>query len=309
MRSCPACGEQATGVAEEVEAAVLAERWEAEFPGAGAAIVDYVSAARLSPVVVMRECGGCGLQFAHEPFEVPPDWYRRFERYGWRWEYDECLQSLGEGAQRVLEVGCGEGVFLDAARARGHEVRGVDFNEAATAVARAKGLDVRVADVADAGGGAGARYDAIALFHVLEHVSQPLELVRSLRSVARDGGALHLSCPGPRRFTTALEPDKRAGLRDMWDYPPFHQTRWRPSAMRALLRRAGWRVEECREEPFDLRGVAVFLEDRRARSTGHMLASMPWSVRSARIAQRMVRLTPRMPRLRGMSLYCRAEAV
>jgi SAM-dependent methyltransferase len=306
---CLACGDEATAVAEEVESATLAERWDAESPGAGAAVVEYVSAARLPPVVVMRECASCGLQFAQQPFEAPADWYRRFERYGWRWEYDECLEVLGARRQRVLEVGCGEGVFLEAARARGHEVTGIDFNAAAAAAARGKGLDVRLTDLADAARMVGPRYDAIVLFHVLEHVSEPLHLMRTLHALASDGGVLHLSCPGPRRFTTALEPDKRAGLRDMWDYPPFHQTRWRASAIRALLGRAGWRLEECREEPFDLRGVAVFLEDRRERAAGRRLASVPWPVRSARVAQRMVRLAPRTRRLRGMSLYCRAEAV
>ena len=61
----------------------------------------------------MNQCSECRLEFAAPPFAVPEEWYARFEKYGPRWEYGECVKDLSPGGL-VLDVGCGEGYFLRA---------------------------------------------------------------------------------------------------------------------------------------------------------------------------------------------------
>lgn len=53
--------------------------------------------------------------------------------------YDETIRRVGIGpGQRVLEVGCGSGVFLRAAADAGAQVTGLDASEALIALARAR---------------------------------------------------------------------------------------------------------------------------------------------------------------------------
>ncbi len=48
--------------------------------------------------------------------------------------------------ERILDLGCGDGVLTERIRAAGAEVLGVDASEAMVAAARARGLEVRLAD-------------------------------------------------------------------------------------------------------------------------------------------------------------------
>jgi len=64
--------------------------------------------------------------------------------------YEEAIHRAGiRAGQRVLEVGCGSGVFLRAAADRGAEVTGVDASEALIELARERvpEADLRVADM------------------------------------------------------------------------------------------------------------------------------------------------------------------
>jgi hypothetical protein len=61
------------------------------------------------------------------------DWYYPKKT----WYFKKACGSLPKGA-KVLEIGCGEGNFLEFARDNDHEVEGIDFNSSAIARAKAK---------------------------------------------------------------------------------------------------------------------------------------------------------------------------
>ena len=103
------------------------------------------------------------------------------ERWGRRWgsraeawaateeqqlpTYEAAIERLAIGAgHRVLEVGCGSGVFLRAAADRGAEVSGVDSSERLVALARERvpEADVRVGDLQEDGGPAAQHQRAVA---------------------------------------------------------------------------------------------------------------------------------------------------
>jgi hypothetical protein len=87
-------------------------------------------------------------------------------------------------------------------------------------------------------------------------------------------------------------------LRDVWDYPPFHQSRWTPTAIAKAFARSGWEFIRVSEEPFALRGQGIAYADRR-----YGLASRPRLVRQALILWTTLCLIPASFRYRGMSLY------
>jgi SAM-dependent methyltransferase len=231
--------------------------------------------------------------------------YPSDQSYPVRWEFLRCLDDLGAVPLDVLELGCGTGEFLELAARRGHRAVGIDFSETAVASARSKGLTAYEGGLDDLPRlvGAGARFDAIVLFQVIEHVAEPDALLTALERVLRPGGQLFLSCPGPRRFTRLID-EQQTGASDFWDHPPHHVLRWTLPALRAWFARRGWRVLSAEEEPLSLIAAGSHVGVARAihrRCVRHPLR------RRAAIARAWldVLFAPAAQRA-GMSLYVSA---
>ncbi len=78
----------------------------------------------------------------------------------------------------MLEVGCGHGLLLDEARARGWSVEGLELAAASREHARSLGLDVRDQTLEEA---RPATYGAVVLADVLEHLDDPVGALRADR--------------------------------------------------------------------------------------------------------------------------------
>lgn len=96
---------------------------------------------------------------------------------------------------RLLEVGCGAGGFLDAMRWRGWECHGLEMDREASRFCReVLGLAVEEGRLEDARFPTSS-FDAIVLFHVFEHLSDPHGCLRLLRRWLKPGGILVLTVP------------------------------------------------------------------------------------------------------------------
>ena len=84
----------------------------------------------------------------------------------------------------MLDIGCGEGHFLELAAARGHRAVGIDFSNTAVAKAQARGLRAYCGGFDELAGHVGdaMRFDAVALFQVIEHLPDPAELLSAVAS-------------------------------------------------------------------------------------------------------------------------------
>jgi 2-polyprenyl-3-methyl-5-hydroxy-6-metoxy-1,4-benzoquinol methylase len=98
-----------------------------------------------------------------------------------------------EPGMRLLDVGCGNGQFLDFARNCGWGVTGVDLDEKAVATCRARGLDVRTGTIEAIG--ADEQFDGITMGHVIEHVYDPHALLRACYQRLKPGGWIWVDTP------------------------------------------------------------------------------------------------------------------
>lgn len=106
--------------------------------------------------------------------------------------YEAALDRLAVGAgHRVLEVGCGSGVFLRAAADRGAAVTGVDSSERLVEFARRRApeADVRVADLQALPFGDDG-FDVVAGFNAFFFASDMVAALREAGRVARPGGSV-----------------------------------------------------------------------------------------------------------------------
>lgn len=83
------------------------------------------------------------------------------------YSYDFVTEALPEGAVRVLEIGCGEGLLAERLQADGFEVLALDSNPDCVAAARARGVEARRSRWPDSSFG---RFDAVLFTRSLHHV-------------------------------------------------------------------------------------------------------------------------------------------
>ena len=206
------------------------------------------------------ECHACGLQF-WEPREMPDaQWYEQM--YGGR---DKKPLSLEPGhkyfladarARRggeLLDIGCGTGNFLVAARAAGYEVTGIELDRDAARFAREhlhlqKVFPVTISEFAEQH--AEERFDVVTFFEVLDHQAAPVEFLQRVKACVRRGGMIALSVPNRERWLTGP---------DVLDYPPNHFLRWNAASLGKFLGAQGFDVLSTREQPAGLAHTAQMI--------------------------------------------------
>jgi 2-polyprenyl-3-methyl-5-hydroxy-6-metoxy-1,4-benzoquinol methylase len=105
----------------------------------------------------------------------------------------EVLDLPASETGTLLDVGCGNGDLLARMRGFGWKVCGVDPDPAAVSHARSRGLEVFRGTICDVPGDG---YDVISLNHVVEHVLDPVDLLRQCRDRLRPGtGRLVIATP------------------------------------------------------------------------------------------------------------------
>jgi SAM-dependent methyltransferase len=87
----------------------------------------------------------------------------------------------------ILDVGCGDGTFLEVARHKGWKVAGTEINVALPTSAKLH--------VWSSLGEINALFDCITCWHVLEHLRDPLASVRQMHSLLDRGGTLIIAVP------------------------------------------------------------------------------------------------------------------
>ena len=135
---------------------------------------------------------------------------------------------------RVLDVGAGTGLLVDALLRAGFRASGVEPSMASSAAARANGLPVRTAALEAA---EERDLDAVTMWQVLEHLDEPLDALLQVRSMLRPGGMLLLGVPNIQSLQARIAGDEWFHL-DV----PRHRTHFSPAGVDALLQRAGYRT-------------------------------------------------------------------
>lgn len=116
------------------------------------------------------------------------------------------LRWLGD-ARSVLDLGCGEGRLLDVLRDVGVAGHGVDASGGAVERCRARGLDVEGADLLPWLRASEARFDGVALVHVIEHFGgeDAAQLIEAVAGALEHDGTLLIVTPNFRNQIVAEE--------------------------------------------------------------------------------------------------------
>lgn len=102
--------------------------------------------------------------------------------------------------QRVLDVGCGGGILADAMARKGAEVVGIDLASKALRIAELHALEVQTPNITyreisaeDLAVEAAGTFDVVTCMEMLEHVPNPLSVVRACTTLVKPGGHVFFS--------------------------------------------------------------------------------------------------------------------
>jgi len=195
------------------------------------------------------ECPCCGLgRTVPVPADLTP--YYGASYYGGRHGLTAqlCLRRrlrivdriVGQGAEPsaeagrwLLDYGCGDGSFLAEARARGWNGRGIERHGRESA---RDGLSV-VSSLAELD--EGLRFDCATLWHVLEHLEDPVGALADLRRWIRPGGVVLAAVPNFGSWQA-----RATGASWLHLDIPRHLSHFTPNALAKTFEAAGFRVSE-----------------------------------------------------------------
>jgi SAM-dependent methyltransferase len=172
----------------------------------------------------------------------------------------------------LLDVGCGDGAFLAEARDCGWQVVGLEPDHRAAAVARQRGLEVRVGGLECLQAQTGA-FDVITLSHVIEHLPRPVQALRDCRRLLKPGGQLWLETPNVDSLGHQVFGENWRGLE-----APRHFVLFSPRALERALAAAGFGPPRSMPAPSPRRWI---FERSLAISQGRLpddVLPLPWSV-------------------------------
>lgn len=182
------------------------------------------------------------------------------------------------GPQRLLDVGCGSGEWLERMKALGWNVEGIDPDAEAVLAARRTGCQAQCGTLPDIAYPSG-HFDVVSMNHVIEHVPDPLGTLRECLRILRPGGQLVLATPNGASWGHRLFGARWRGLE-----PPRHLHLFGCRSMERLLQAAGFVrpyvrtyaarsvVEESISPPF--RGQAPKMGALRRR----VVRSLSWAL-------------------------------
>ncbi|AII51969.1 hypothetical protein N008_08260 [Hymenobacter sp. APR13] len=188
------------------------------------------------------------------------------------------LNKLAPRKGRLFDYGCGTGHFLAAAKADGWQVAGWEPNarareEASHRVGQPVGTESLVTYQAGS-------FDAITLWHVLEHVHTLNETLTQLISLLKPDGVLLIAVPNVDSL------DAQHYRQDWAAYDvPRHLYHFSPKTMTQLLKKHKMQVMETLPMALDAYYVSMLSEKHRAERNGGMLAVLKAGYKSNQYAE------------------------
>jgi 2-polyprenyl-3-methyl-5-hydroxy-6-metoxy-1,4-benzoquinol methylase len=175
--------------------------------------------------------------------------------------YYKIPRNVTEG--KVMDVGCGNGGYIMLLKKMGWEVYGIDIStnalekikpDAKTHVLTGELIEQDLPE---------NQFDLVTMWHSLEHMRDPREILRKIYSITKPGGKLLLCVPNYANVIAKLFRQRWFAL-DL----PRHLFHFTPVMLKKMLLSAGFQVNSVRYIPFNTSfpvSLEYWLEEKHLR--------------------------------------------
>lgn len=170
------------------------------------------------------------------------------------------MRAIGRKEGNLLDIGAGTGYFAAEMKKYGFYVNAVEPDKGARETA-ARIFGIAEQEPAALASFADDSFDAITMWHVLEHVYRIAEEWQQLHRLLRDNGRLIIAVPNCVSADAAHYGAKWAA----YDVPR-HLWHFSPRTMRLVAQQHGFRLESVHPMPFDGFYVSMLSEKDRGSS-------------------------------------------
>jgi 2-polyprenyl-3-methyl-5-hydroxy-6-metoxy-1,4-benzoquinol methylase len=162
-------------------------------------------------------------------------------------------KATGLDTGNLLDVGAGTGLFAEVMRKGGWKVTGLEPDE--TARRRAREMNIVLNDIKDLFSLPQASFNAVTLWHVLEHVHDINGYLSQIGKLLHPGGKLIIAVPN----YTSTDARLYGAYWAAYDVPR-HLYHFSPAAMRRLLQQHSFKLESMHPQWFDSFYVSMLSE-------------------------------------------------
>ena len=188
--------------------------------------------------------------------------YKTIQRFTLR-SKKQLLNEFSPG-NKVLDYGAGKGDFTNYLLKSGFDITGYEPDPGARRLANEKhGITLQ----ASIDSVAGNSLDAVTLWHVLEHIPNPNEIIQQLLLKLKQTAVIIVAVPNYQSF----DADHYKEFWAAYDVPR-HVTHYERSSMSFLMNKNGLKVIETKPMLFDSTYVSLLSEKYRAVQTGKALS-------------------------------------
>lgn len=172
-----------------------------------------------------------------ERFQEDLDWWKMV--YVEKYEIFEEYLSLE--CRRILDIGCGLGLFLEEGKKRGWETVGIEPSEQAAEYARHLGLEVINETLSRDHVEILGRFDVVYMHEILEHIPDPAGMLRLAHQLLKPNGLLYVVVPNDYNpLQRVFRELSNSG--PWWVAPPVHINYFTFESLERLLRSLGFAV-------------------------------------------------------------------
>ena len=201
--------------------------------------------------------------------------YQIARGYTLSWKVKLVKQYLWNSSQPInlLDIGTGTGAFLDKAFSSGFSVTGHELDEGARKICKDKydiepGEQGKLFELPD------QKYDAVTMWHVLEHVHQLHEYLDQIKRVLKPDGVALIALPN----YTSLDAQNYDGYWAAYDVPR-HLYHFTPIAVSKLAEQHEMKVTATKPMWLDAFYVAI-LSEQYQHSKSNLIAAVWNGLRS-----------------------------
>lgn len=146
----------------------------------------------------------------------------------WKWENDQVLSFIKPNST-VLEIGCGDGHFLEKTKINKNIIPlGIELNKLAAKNVQNKGIEIVTDTLEVFSKNTIKKFDFICCFQVLEHISNIREFIECCISLLNKDGILAFAVPNNTPYLFGYDVFHTLNL------PPHHQSLWNAKVFKQL---------------------------------------------------------------------------